>query len=90
MSKKISILRKVQHVPLDSFDRESEFDMDYGVDAELLILRLRSLNEVQVLLLRYMGFTYKEIMSIMNLKSQGEYYQYWTELREDVERIRQR
>jgi hypothetical protein len=89
MSKKISILRKVQHVPLDSFDRELEFNMDFGIDVETLILSLRSLNEVQVLLLRYLGYTYKEIMTIMNFRSQGEYYQCWTELREDVERIQQ-
>ena len=87
MIKNKIISYRLHHVSLDGYDKEYEFDISHGIDSEKLIYHLSSSKLVQLLLLRYLGYEYKEIMTIMNLKSQAEYYMYWTKLRREVERF---
>jgi hypothetical protein len=89
MIKRITIVYKPQVVPLNDYDREIDFVASETLDAENVILRLKEQEEVQLLLLRFMGYNYKEIINIMNLRAIGDYYTLWRKLREDVKIIRQ-
>ena len=88
MSKrKITILFKPLESNIDDYDEEVGFDYSNAIDIERMIMQIEDQQEVQVLLLRYMGYDYKEIANIMNLKSVGDYYIIWRRLRNDMEII---
>jgi len=86
--KKITVSFKPQQIPIDDVDIDYESDIDKSIDIERLILNLKDINEVQLLLLRFIGYDYKEIADIMNFKNTGEYYVLWRKLREDIIKLR--
>ncbi len=86
MARKITIQYKPQIVNIEDYDESKEINLPSSYDTEVLIMSLSS-GEVQVLLLRYLGYNYKEITRIMNLKTIGEFYSILGKLREDVEKF---
>lgn len=72
---------------IEDYDEMDIPDVSEKLDIENLIFNLTDLNEVQILLLRYLGFNYKESSRIMNLKNIGKYYSLWRKLREDSKKI---
>ena len=65
-------------------------DQSDTIDTERLILSLKDSEEVQVLVLRFIGYTYTEIQEIMNLESIGNYYTIWRRLKRDALKIKEK
>ena len=84
--KKITISYRPKIIDIEDYDEAIDFNRFASYDTEILILSFSG-AEVQLLLLRYLGYNYKEIVKIMNLKNIGEFYSIWRSLRENVEKF---
>lgn len=87
MAKKITIKVKVQETSIDDYDEKDLFELPNSYDSELFILQLKDHRLVQILLLRYLGYDYKEITKIMNLRNIGEFYFLWSKLKTNFEKL---
>ena len=88
MEKKLTISVKVTEIPLDEYDEEINSNIEGSIDHELFILNLRKTEVVELLFLRYLGYNYRQIIRIMNLKSIGKYYSLLNELKKDFLKMR--
>jgi hypothetical protein len=80
----------VQHIPIEEYDRPTDQDFFFDLDFEFLIFNLSSYEEIQLLLLRYLGYNYTEAVDIMNLKDVNEYYKIYRSLRKHVKKIQEK
>ena len=87
MPRKITIRTKVQEIPIEDYDEKESFELPNTYDSEIMIMSLKDPKETQVLLLRFMGYNYKEITKIMHLRNIGEFYFLWTKLKEDFQKL---
>jgi DNA-directed RNA polymerase specialized sigma24 family protein len=66
--------------------KELGMEVQSNFDSELIIFSLSPL-EVQLLLLKYIGFNYKEIKEITGIKTNYQYYTLNNQLKENVLRL---
>lgn len=90
MARKITVKTRVQEISLEDYNENEFFELPNSFDSEILILSLSDPREAQVLLLRYVGYNYKEITKIMHLKNIGEYFILWSKLRKDFEKLHEK
>jgi DNA-directed RNA polymerase specialized sigma24 family protein len=77
----------VKHIPIDEYDDFDSPNYDFSIDFENVIFRLSSSDEISVLLLRYMGYSYLEVIDILEMKDISEYYKVYRRLRENLKKI---
>lgn len=68
---------KVQHISLDDLDEDQSdlfSKMEASYDTELFLRTLDNWQLSLLFFLRYLGYSYKEIIKIMKLKNVGQYY----------------
>jgi len=75
------------NVPIEDFDKEDIGDLSLEYDIEAIILRLENIKEIELLLLKYLGYDHHEISDIIKLRNDSEYYVLWKRLRENVKKI---
>jgi DNA-directed RNA polymerase specialized sigma24 family protein len=80
------IFVNVQHVPIEEHEDSFSPSYDFNVDFENKVFALTSYKEVAVLLLRYMGYSYLEVVEILGLKDTAEYYKIYRKLRENIKK----
>lgn len=87
MAHKITVKTRIQEIPIEDYDENKFFELPNTFDSEILILSLTDPRESQILLLRHVGYNYREIIKIMHLKNVGEYFVLWSKLRKDFKKI---
>ena len=85
MTKKLTIKVYVQQSSIDDLDETELTELPNTYDSELFIMRLADHRLAQLLLLRYIGYDYKQITKIMQLRNIGEFYFLWGKLRKEFE-----
>lgn len=88
MARQEYIKVKVSFTPIEDHDEEAIESLSYGLETEELIFQLKTDKEVQLLLLRFMGYDAHEIIDIMHLRDVNQYYSLWRKLRKSVKKLR--
>ena len=65
------------------FDEEYDSSIDATITRQHIIFSLPEIEEVEILILKQMGYKYWEIKKILRLRSLSQYYQIFNRLREN-------
>ena len=75
-------------ISIEDYDSEVNDDTISIFELEALIWGIKDLDCLQLMILRYLGYTYKEVIKIMHLKNVNNYYSLLRKLRKEVIEIK--